>query len=218
MSEEKYEKFKKYEREFVLQAYADKEKTLELYMTHYGFLYNYAKAYYGSNQNLEDFLQLGYFALEKAISSYVNTKEIKGNFLTFYKVWLNHYFFRFNCVMQQPFRIPTGEFTRVTEDISLLDSLDKNTLLQESEPIDSFVLDEELHNLLCQEMSKELDQKNYYILYEVYFNERSMASVGREVGMSRDAVRKRVLRSLKKLKENKNLQLLAYDYLGVGSR
>lgn len=218
MSEKQYIDFKKRNKELILQVCENKEPLLELYKLNYGFLYNYASSYFGSQWYMEDFLQLGYLAIEKAVTSYLSTEnEEKYDFIAFYKMWLHHYFFRFNCLMQKPLKIPTDEFIDAKEKFNIVEFLEDNIKLEAPDNLESQMLNKELHYILCQEMSKVLEPKNYYIMQEVYFKDRSMASVGREIGMSRDAVRKRVLKSLNILKTNKDLQKIAKDYFGLES-
>ena len=217
MSEKLYDKTERYNDALIFQASGDSDKIMELYNNNYGFLFNYARKYAGSNQYLEDFLQLGYEALVQAVNNYVNARERKYDFISFYRVWLNHYFFRFNCSMQNCVRIPENDFTKLRDNYVTLEFEEDEVSLQDCTDTEEIIFNNDLHQLLCQEMSRSLDTRSCYIMEEVYFNERSMASVGRDLGISRDAVRKRVLKAKEILKNNENMQIIARDYLGVGS-
>lgn len=221
MSAKTNEEYRSRNRELVFQAYQDKSKLTDLYYSNYGFLYSQAKKYAKTRWQLEDMLQLGYFALEKAVSSYVNADYEKYDFITFYRVWLRQYFYRFNCAMQYCVKIPEKEFMRVQNEIAFEEFqetlVEQKFLTSYGDETVGPILENNLHDILVTEMSKTLDEQNCYIIIEVYFKEKSMASVGRRLGITRDAVRKRVLKSLKLLKKNKNIQKLASEYLGVRS-
>ena len=63
-------------------------------------------------------------------------------------------------------------------------------------------------------MRSTLDEKNYKIMLEHICLDKSFAEIGRNLGIGRERVRMREVRSIKKLQENKDLQRIAAEYFG----
>lgn len=208
------EEFRKINEELLGQAAFDETKVLELYFVNENFLHDFIQKYTHTADCYEDLMQLGYFALDKAVHKYLETKDTRYGFIAFYRMWLNYYFFRFNCSMQQCVRLPETEFLKLKDKYSTVEF--SESLHGGSYEMESEILQKDLRDILTTEIKNSLDAKSVYIILEVFFNERSMASLGRELGMSRAGVHKRVRSSLKKLKENTKLCELASEYFGYG--
>ena len=72
-----------------------------------------------------------------------------------------------------------------------------------------------LNDALWQSVRESLNHRDYQILYRYYKKEQNLKQIANEFNLTSEAIRKRKIRSLRKLKENKYLQILAADYYGL---
>lgn len=72
-----------------------------------------------------------------------------------------------------------------------------------------------LNDALWQLVRESLNYRDYQILYKYYKKEQSLKQIANDFNLTSEAIRKRKIRSLQKLKENKYLQILAADYYGL---
>ena len=54
-----------------------------------------------------------------------------------------------------------------------------------------------------------------YIIWELFENGRTQISLAKEFGIGAERIRRRKVRSLEKLKNDKNIQALARDYYNI---
>lgn len=74
---------------------------------------------------------------------------------------------------------------------------------------------EMLNDALWQLVRESLNYRDYQILYRYYKKEQSLKQIANDFNLTSEAIRKRKIRSLQKLKGNKYLQILAADYYGL---
>lgn len=178
------------------------EKLIQLYEMNKGFLRFMIKRYCYNVSDYDDFMQIGYFALVKAVTEMRKKQDYAGSFMTYYKNCLRGLFFRQNKNFQFPINFPVRadwdnvQFTEIDESIAKL---------QDDIDLEEIVLQNELRMNLELALGR-LSKTNAWIMREVYFNDRTMTSVGKELGISRDAVSKRIARSLQKLREDVTLK------------
>ena len=72
-----------------------------------------------------------------------------------------------------------------------------------------------LNDALWQSVRESLNHRDYQILYRYYKKEQNLKQIANDFNLTSEAIRKRKIRSLRKLKENKYLQILAADYYGL---
>lgn len=175
--------------------------TLELYLINKNFVKKCLNEMCIVNRDYDDYLQLAYLALYKHIRGYKNTGY---SFLAYYKQWIFHYVYMYNCRMQFPLKIPVTEFKDYI-------SLDK-----ESEEIGTSYsmdfTDNVLTEVFWEIVESSVGKMNSDILKLRYNHDMNFAAIGRIYNIGRERVRQRVLRSIERLRKDTNIKKIADEF------
>lgn len=174
------------------------ETLVQLYDLNKGFLRQMISRYCFNLSDYDDYMQIGYFGLVKAVQEMRRKHDYAGSFVAYYKQCLQGLFYRYNKRFQYSIKVPVKvDF----EDVQIVEV--DNTMLDLEDDIDveDYILHNELREILEKSL-KCLTKENAWIIKQVYFINRTMSDVGKELGISRDAVSKRISRSLRKLRND----------------
>lgn len=164
----------------------------------------------------EEFEQIAYIALIKAARK-VDFQKLTY-FNGYWKKYILHEYLQEKLRVQYQFTINIAEYQKCKN--SGIDPIDiyYNSPFTEGLIIeDRFedVYQAELRKILWYEIQNILDDKNAYIIWELFYNQRSMVSLAKELDIGAERIRRRKIRSLDKLKANSKIQAIARDYYSM---
>lgn len=193
-----------------------KENMSKLYFENLNLIHTMANSMYLTDSDREDFLQMAYIALDKAV--HVFKFDSGYSFLAYYRRCLVHEFYQHILLMRYPYRVTHKEHqhlkihgdglffhydTAESLDLTLVD-----TGFKEAE-----------YQLLCDSVwntvRSELNAKNYHVIVKLYKEGQSRREIANEMRIGYERVRLREIRSLQKLRRNSFLHELAMDYYGI---
>ena len=189
-----------------------KQNMLLLYNENKNFLFYMASVLKVSAESLDDFMQLGYLALVQAVRTY----NRMYSFSYYYSLYIRHEYYEYHLRMHFPVRVSHSFYKN---------NLDKSPLLTASVSLD-YCTGASFHEDSFEESSLVrievwtvvrdcVTELNYYIVQQRYINQRTFEDIGNELGIGKDRVRKRLVRCLAKLHDNKRLQEIALDYFNI---
>lgn len=199
-----------------IQNSKDVCKNLQLlYDNNYGFIINYIKQYYHTEDSIEDFKQLAFLALIDAVNAFKLDSDYQ--FITIYKTWLNHYFYKYNLEMDYCCHVDAKTYKRLKSYSDRFESLENQQHEDEKASVDLYDVEEKmLKDFLWDEVRITLTETNYFIIRSKYCLGKSLAQIGRELHIGRERVRQRELRALHKLSLNANIKAIALDFYNIG--
>ena len=161
----------------------------------------------------EEFVSLSYVALLKAANNADVTKLEYFN--GYWKRYILHEYIEEKLRIQYKFSISVSEYQKLKRNqVDGIDSYRNSIIANSFVDNDSYdrVLDSELRKLLWSKVDDALDDVNAYILYEIFSEERTMVSLAEELGIGAERVRRRKVRSLRKLGMDEEIRRLARDF------
>jgi hypothetical protein len=194
------------------------EASYDLLTVNHSFLVNLYRKLHVYGYYYEEFEMICYEALIKAANHADLTKGYCFN--AYWKKYILHEYLLEKIQLQYAFSLTTAEYSTAKRDnVDLINNYyRRSTSKQEGLIINDVyecVFQAELRKLVWIEVSKTVTNENAYILWELFSKNRTLTSLAQELHIGTDRVRMRKIRSLKKLKENKKLRELAYDYYGI---
>ena len=200
-----------------------KDNLLALYKSNLGFRIYIIKKCSIPASRYDDCMQLAYLALFDAVS---NFKFIyKTSFINYYKKWLIHYFYDDMLKMGYPIKINRSLVNEIGEtkwhpiDAISIDIINSKEMYRIEESISLFtIMQKDLKETIWNLIKEDLSEKNFYIIQQRYIHNRTLASIGDELGIGKERVRLRILRALKRLRKNKNLRQIAVDWFDIDVR
>lgn len=170
----------------------DTTALLALYTNNKGIIIRAARRFARSQEDYEDLLQIAIFAVMDAINAF----DGKYKFITYLKWTLHHHFYKF---ITEQYRFSSAV---------LIEEIEDGLVYQDDEGAIANSMLEQILDCMKQSLSK----KNYEIMLEHLCLGKNFAEIGRDLGIGRERVRMREVRSIKKLKENEDLQKIAAEY------
>lgn len=200
-----------------------RENMYKLYEENFGFVVYFIRRCKIPQSRFNDCTQLAYLALYDAV---INFKFIhKMSFINYYKKWMIHYFYEDMLLMGYPMRITKTSVKEVdsTKWISIdeqaIVEIDNHEGHRLTDSISLFsIMQSDLVSTIWTLVDSELNEKNYYIIQQRFIHKRTLSSIGEELGIGKERVRLRILRSLNKLSKNKDLQQIAIDWFEIDVR
>lgn len=207
---------KRKERELILLIKNEtnvKDSYHELYIMHTGFVNKYISKYRHNRDSVDDLKQLAFFALVKAVDAYDISSS--KSLLAYYRVWLNHFFYRYNLNEQFSGQVHENDKQRLEyyNDNILRTVLEENML--QICRIDKEVENNIINACIWKEVRATLSDANYYVIWHHFYYNKTLAQIGRELGIGRERARLRKIRSLGKLSNNDYLRKIAFDLYGI---
>ena len=198
----------------------DLNAALQIYNENRGFIQHLGRnVFYVAEQNLNDFEQLAFLAILETTKAYKIGYAEVSTFKALWKKYILKEYFDFRLETQMTMRVSRSTYTKLKATTGI-----NNSLLQ---PV-KYELDtvkgsnlfieierEMLNDALWQLVRESLNHRDYQILYRYYKKEQNLKQIANDFNLTSEAIRKRKIRSLRKLKENKYLQILAADYYGL---
>ena len=172
----------------------DQAALAELYKNNKGVIRLAAGRFSRNNEDFEDLMQIGMIAIIDAVRAY----DGKYVFLTYLKWTMHHHFYKY----------ATNQYKLVCSELT--DDLIESLVYHPARD----VIAEDILGKVLECMRSTLDEKNYKIMLEHICLDKSFAEIGMNLGIGRERVRMREVRSIKKLQENKDLQRIAAEYFG----
>lgn len=192
----------------------DLRNSYDLIILNRSFLYGLYKKLYIVGYTFEEFEAISYTALLKAAKRVDFDKLVYLN--GYWKKYILHEYLQEKLRLQYQFSITINEYKKCK--LNTIDPVKEfystSYLLQTNEFYET-AFQADLRRLLWQEIDKILDEKNAYILWEIYYNERTMVSLAEELGIGAERIRRRKIRSFEKLRANKTIQSLAEHYFNI---
>lgn len=190
----------------------NKDKIVELMHNNYGVIHACIAKYIGPYSEYDDLMQEAYFATVRAVRAF-DLK--KGNrFTILLSIWLNHFMFRYvnkSNIQKAKHCVSLEELPFEGEDV-MPRVQDFYPAIESSE--DTYIT-YTLEELLWGEVNNILTKENFNAVYDAYKKQRSYTEIGKSLGIGRSGARLKVIRSLKKLKESKKIQMIAYDFFAI---
>lgn len=185
-----------------------------LYCKNKNYIYYMAKCLKVPASQLDDFMQLSYLALYKAVRSY----NSQYSFSNYFSLFIRHEYYDFYLRMCFPIKVSHTFYQKFKEDnCPILESyipLDYYVEGPSSDDVqfeDYISLRVELWTIIRDNMSS----LNFYIVQQRFINCRTFQDIGDELGIGKDRVRKRLVRCFQHLRENKRLKSIAADYFNI---
>lgn len=173
-----------------------------------------------SSEDYYDYMQIGYEALVDTIDAY--DFDSKFSFLSYFRRIFKHKIYLFNLEFRYPMRIKSYE-TFKTFDVEIVPFDDS---------AESYFLDFEYYklNLVCYQvenelmtfsiikvLKEELTPIQYYVIYAIYWRNRTKRMIASELGLSYNKIRNAHTKALSRLRNNKDIKRIAKDMFGIGS-
>lgn len=187
-----------------IQQGCDVQKNYEiLYKRNIGIIQMYIKMFLQNKEDYDDLKQQAFLSLVKAVEQY--KREAGYCFVTYLKVCLKHDFYEYNRHFKHCFTLPTKVYrdtvntrdTAVSElpydellssqELSGLSGHDSNEVVLEKSFLDS--------------LQNSLEERDFRIIYEHFYQSKNLAEIGRELGLSRESVRVHNKKALMKIKK-----------------
>lgn len=186
-----------------------------LYSSNLGLISTIANSWEVYDYDLRnDFFQLAYIALDTAVKSYDGTDGY--SLMAYFRRCLLHEYYTYRLEMQFPLRVSRNAYREHKSALPAfhLDNGVKQTFTVIDESYDK-VEEEMLNDVLWSEVANSLSEENYFVIYERFKGEKTLREIACELQIGSERVRLREQRSLNRLRKNKNIQKLAYDYFEI---
>lgn len=197
-----------------------------LYRKNLGFIVSCIKEYgllvdYHA-RDYEDYLQVSYLALVNAVRRFNFSFGTK--FITYFRHWLKCYIYNFRMKSTCQFHVPEREASAFARDelpkIKML-PIDK-CFEAKCSVVKSYGM-EELYAIECQlyknqiweEAHRLLTPENYAMVYARFAEGVEFSVIAERAGITYDAARLRIHRSLAKLRKSPILKIFAQDLYGI---
>lgn len=194
----------------------DLSTSYDLITRNRSFLYGLYKKLRISGYYYEEFEQIAFIALIKAAQN-VDFEKLTY-FNGYWKKYILHEFLQEKLRIQYQFSISIADYRKCKYsgkdpiDVYYNNPFHEGLIIEEH--FENFY-DAELRRILWYEIQRALDETNAYILWELFYKQRSMVSLAHELNIGAERVRRRKVRSLEKLKNNSRIKELARDYYNL---
>lgn len=137
----------------------------------------------------------------------------------YWKKYILHEYLSEKLQIQYKFSLTISEYSK-------LKNADKDPIedfYNKMSPYEGLIIDDNYEDLYHSDLRKvlwayvqdALTDENAYIIWELFENGRTQISLAKEFGIGAERIRRRKVRSLEKLKNDKNIQALARDYYNI---
>lgn len=160
----------------------------------------------------DDMIQVSYFAMLEAVKAYNPAAGV--SFLAYYTKWIVNFTYRQELLMHRGYKIPVNYRKLsnlpyvVEEDYRDNDCLVYNLggeLFRRNPTA-------EVRHAVWAAVCSELDAKNATILFQRFYENKTLEEIGKSYGIGKDRVRRRINRSLLKLRNSDALRTIATDF------
>ena len=194
----------------------DLSMSYDLITRNRSFLYGLYKKLHISGYYYEEFEQIAYIALIKAAQN-VDFQKLTY-FNGYWKKYILHEYLQEKLRIQYQFTINVADYQRCKRE-----GLDPIEIYYNSPFKEGLIIEDrfedvyqaEVRKILWYEIQQILDDKNAYIIWEIYYNQRTMVSLAKELEIGAERIRRRKGRSLDKLRANLKIQTIARDYYSM---
>lgn len=160
----------------------------------------------------DDMIQISYFAMCEAVKAYHPAAGV--SFLAYYAKWIVSFTYRQELLMHRGYQMPIN-YKRLSclpyvieEDYRDNDSLAYNLggeIFRRNPTA-------EVRHAIWSVVFSELDSKNATILFQRFYENKTLEEIGKEYRIGKERVRRRIDRSLQKLKNSDVLRTIAADF------
>lgn len=192
------------------------DTSYDLLIANRSFLCNLYSQLYIQGYYLEEFFSIAYEALLKAARAmdFGKVEYFRG----YWKKYILHEYLLEKLRVKYNFSITVYDYSNDRKNsVDSTQNFAKRfkANLATTKTFAEVTEESELRKALWYEIRNTLTKENAYIIWELFYNNRTMASLARELNIGAERVRKRKLRSLEKLRNNFNIQVLARDYYSM---
>lgn len=199
-----------------------------LYFNNKGFIKKIIKHCNINDPELEkELMQIAFFAVYDSAIKFDFNKS--NNYLFYLKKWIIHYFYQDLLRMRYSFRITDAAYKEAKKldklatfravDLSYLSSSDVALGITNGSLITYLHVEDSFKDDLSKEIWKivkdNVTPMNYQILIYRFANKMSYKQIGECYGVGKERIRLRVLRSLNKLRNVTELQIIAKDWYNI---
>lgn len=200
-----------------------------LYENNLGFIYEtMINCNISPSSNLaEDLAQVAFFAIYDSAIKYDVSKGM--SYLNYLNFWLIHYFYKELLRMKYSFKITNTAYYAAKrlgkisdfyamdlsylENSEILDGIADGSLLYTIRYEDIYTND--LIKEFWKIVENSLTKMNYEIILLRFRDGLKYAQIAEKYSIGKDRIRMRVIRSLKRLKYNRDIQIIAKDWYNI---
>lgn len=194
----------------------DYSQSYDLLILNRGFLRNLYNKLHIYGYYFDEFMSLSYEALIKAVNNVDASKLTYFN--SYWKKYILHEYLLEKLRVQYQFSVHVYDYqkSRDTGVDMYADFIDRTSSIG-LVSYDNFeeIYDNELRRMLWYEIRNTLSDTNSYIIWEIYYHNKTMVTLAKELGIGPERVRRRKVRSLEKLRRNPTIQQIAKDYFNM---
>ncbi|WP_139904805.1 sigma-70 family RNA polymerase sigma factor [Clostridium thermarum] len=178
---------------WVIRAKEGSQEDVQKLLNHYkGYIYKTAGEFYLKNYEVEDFMQVGYLAVIKAISKYVPGTNTFCSYVM--RVIRNAVLYQVRHRSKEGYEVSLNNQVRAEEEgLEFIDILPAEKTLE-----DEVVAAETYENLRAA--LEELSEAEKDLVYKLYYDKMKLATYARELGITYNAARRKKARVLGKLR------------------
>ena len=184
-----------------------------------GYLLYLAKqVFYVNPQNYDDFVQLAFFAVIQTSKAYKFDYSTKDTFKALWKKYILKEYFDFKMETYHALKVSRSTYSKINAEIGVDNSILKTCGVElETVKGEDLYFDVE-QNLLKEQLwltvKEILSEKDFIIIYRNFKKEEQLKTIAKDFGVTSEAIRKRKVKALEKLKNNKYVQCIAREYYG----
>lgn len=176
----------------------------EVYFANIGLTITLMKEFCRNPKYYDDFMQVAYEAMYKACNCFGNNQDYSA--LSYYRMCLKHESY---CMW-----LKSGEAVvnhEVEIDTKNLDMEKHNKMYRTSEAVEQMFMD----SFLWERVKAVLSEQDATIIKERFYKDRTLSSIGSDYTMTAEAVRQRIVKSCKRLRQDEGVVDVAvyYHYL-----
>lgn len=197
-----------------------------LYRKNLGFIVSCIKEYgllvdYHA-RDYEDYLQVSYLALVNAVRCF--NFNFGTKFITYFRYWMKRYIYNFRMESTCQFHVPERKASAfIRDELPKLKIFPMEKCFETKYSAVKSCGMEELYALECQlyknqiweEARRLLTPENYIMVYARFAEGVEFSVIAERAGITYDAARLRVHRSLAKLRKSPILKVFAQDLYGI---
>lgn len=173
----------------------------EAFIANMGLTINFMNEMCGNSGLREDFLQVAYIAMYKAGMSF---KEDSGySMLSYYRMWLRHESYQL--------WLKSG-FTKTSQEVPMDADLSDSVFYNKSYRITECVEREFMNQLLWERINSVLPERYVLVLVSRFKHNKTLSSIGNELGISAERVRQLIQKSCSELRNDPCVAEVAHYY------
>lgn len=188
-----------------------KENYRQLYYSNYNLINTFRKACGVRYSDVDDFNQLAFIALEKAVNAF--NESSKFSFMAYFRRCLVHEYYLFRLEMHFPCKMTNSSYKEVKISDNTIAAIDIcNVEIHQLDYQFSLVEKRMVADILWSTVTSVLSDKNSFIIKERFIRQRTLLDIGKELGIGAERVRQREKKALAILRVNEVICEIARDY------